>query len=280
MLETWLRTVFGLRAPGGARSRRSPALRRSARASRARARSARGTPAAARSARTRRSSRSAAWRSPGRRSPRRRRPPGSRAGSRPAGALEQVAARAGAHRREHRLVVLEHGQHEHADVRVPRTMRASPRCRSTPGICRSITTTSGCEPRPGRPPRAGRASPTTSMSSATSSSARSPCTERGVVVGDQHRRRTPPIKNHASGSGRRRQHPHAGPRERLRTRRRRPPRGRARASTRRRSPGPSPPVKAGARRPRSRPTTDVVDRELPARCSGARRAGCTLASAS
>jgi hypothetical protein len=32
-------------------------------------------------------------------------------------ALEQVPARAGPHRGEHRLVVLHHRQHQHADVR-------------------------------------------------------------------------------------------------------------------------------------------------------------------
>ena len=64
------------------------------------------------------------------------------------GALEQVAARAGPHRGEHRLVVLEHGQHQHGRCRVRAVdLRGSPRRRSAPGMCRSITTTSGAARR-------------------------------------------------------------------------------------------------------------------------------------
>ena len=77
------------------------------------------------------------------------------------GALDQVAARTRPHRREHRLVVLEHRQHQHAGRRVRRRRSVGwPRRRSSPAC-------SGPSPRPrvatarrgARPPRRRRPRP-------------------------------------------------------------------------------------------------------------------------
>ena len=59
-------------------------------------------------------------------------------------ALEQVAARAGAHRGEHRLVVLQHRQHEDSGVRARGEICRVASMPLRSGMWRSITTTSGC----------------------------------------------------------------------------------------------------------------------------------------
>ena len=101
----------------------------------------------------------------------------------PVGALEQVAARAGAQRGEDRVVVLEHGQDQDADVRAgPRAIARVASMPLSSGICRSIRITSGCERRrPGRSPRRrSAASPTIcEVRHATPSSARRPVAEQG-----------------------------------------------------------------------------------------------------
>ena len=111
------------------------------------------------------------------------------------GALEQVAARAGPHRGEDRVVVLEHRQHQHADVRARRpTMRRVASMPLSSGICRSISDHVGLQlARPARPPRApSAASPTTSTSPAAASrSMRSPRRNTGWSSATQDARRAP-----------------------------------------------------------------------------------------
>ena len=124
MLETWLRTVFGLRHEPCGDRRRWCGPARSGRGPRARARSAPGRRLGRRSARRRSSSISRrAIAGPKIASPRRDRADGAH-DLVLVGALEQVAARAGAHGGEDRVVVLEHRQHQHADVRAGRDDRA------------------------------------------------------------------------------------------------------------------------------------------------------------
>ena len=102
--------------------------------------------------------------------------------------LEQVAGGAGAHRREHLVVVDEAGEHDDARARVVlRACARSPRCRRRRGITRSISTTSGLSRSTAcTASTPSAASPTTSMSSWRSRKVRSPCAHDRVVVGDQH----------------------------------------------------------------------------------------------
>ena len=86
------------------------------------------------------------------------RPParGSRGRCRPVGALEQVAAGACPHRREDRLVVVVHGQDEDRGPGLRSTIRRVAPTPSSPGMARSVSTTSGRVRRPRRAARRRR----------------------------------------------------------------------------------------------------------------------------
>ena len=153
----------------------------------------------------RRSRRASAWRRPGRRWPRRR-PRRDRADDLVLlGALDEVAAGAGAHGREHRVVVVEHGQHQHR--RPTGAARAISRVASTPsrsGICRSMTTTSGrwtTASRTASWPVAASATISISGSEASAPGARP---DHRMVVGDQDPDRRCHSSGRRRGPGRRR----------------------------------------------------------------------------